>query len=629
MQTIVRLARLVRPYWKSFIVAVLAVLGDTATNLLQPWPLKMVFDNVFRAKPLAPGLATPIAAVFGPGREGVLYFALAATVALVILSGLCTFIQSFVMVRVASEVLFNLRRRLYWHILRLSLSFHEGRRTGDLSKTLMNDGQYVQEMIASGALDFAVSMLTLVGMVVVMFLLNWRFALIALSITPFLFATIYRFTPRIKKATRAVRRKDGAIADIVQEVLSSIRVVQAYTREDYEQSRFEQGNQQLVTMAIQTTRMRAALVPVADLLVAIGTALVLWYGAHEVLAQHLSMGTLLVYIAYLGRLYGPMRDLSKLSDTMYRASVGLERIYGVLETERAVRDLPGARPAGPLRGHIEFEHVSFGYRAKNLVLKDISFSIKPGQIAAVVGSTGAGKTTLASLIPRFNDPSEGSVRVDGHDIRSYTLASLRSQISLVLQETILFYGTVRENIAYGRPEATLEEIIAAAQTANAHEFIMELPEGYDTLIGERGVNLSGGQRQRIALARAIIREAPILLLDEPTTGLDASSEALVVQGMARLMEDRTVLVIAHRLSTIMRADLILVVEHGEIVERGTHQELLAQGGRYAELYELQFRGQAPVPHGDGLGAPHGNGLGARSDMKVEMGRDVHSRGTSW
>jgi ABC-type multidrug transport system fused ATPase/permease subunit len=282
-----------------------------------------------------------------------------------------------------------------------------------------------------------------------------------------------------------------------------------------------------------------------------------------------------------------------------------------------------------LRGHIEFEHVSFAYGTGAPTLKDITFSIEPGQVVALVGSTGAGKTTLASLIPRFADPSRGSVHVDGCDIRSYTLASLRSQIALVLQETVLFYGTVRDNIAYGRPDATLEDIIAAAQAANAHEFITALPQGYDTLIGERGVNLSGGQRQRIALARAIIREAPILLLDEPTTGLDASSEALVVQGMARLMEERTVLVIAHRLSTINRADLILVLEHGEIVERGTHQELLARGGRYAELYELQFRGQAPVPHGDGRGAPHGDGLGASSDTKVEMRGDVHSGRTSW
>jgi ABC-type multidrug transport system fused ATPase/permease subunit len=306
---------------------------------------------------------------------------------------------------------------------------------------------------------------------------------------------------------------------------------------------------------------------------------------------------------------------------MYRASVGLERIYGLLETERSVRDLPGARAAGPLRGHIEFEHVWFAYGAGAPTLKDISFSIEPGQVVALVGSTGAGKTTLASLIPRFNDPARGTVRVDGRDVCSYTLASLRSQIALVLQETILFYGTVRENIAYGRPEATRDEIIAAAKTANAHEFITALPDGYETLIGERGVTLSGGQRQRIALARALIRDAPILLLDEPTTGLDASSEALVVEGMARLMADRTVLVIAHRLSTIKRADLILVLEHGEIVERGTHQDLLARGGRYAAFYELQFRGQAPVPHGDGLGA--------RPDMKVEMGRNVRSRRTSW
>src|SRR5919201_7173158 len=342
MQTIVRLARLIWPYRKYVIVAFLAVLGDTMTSLLQPWPLKMVFDNVFRAKPLAPELATPIAAVFGHGREGVLYFALAATLVLVILSGISTLTQSFVMVRVANGVLFDLRRRLYWHILRLSLSYHEGRRTGDLSKTLMNDVDNVQDMVASGVLDLAVSSLTLIGMVVVMFLLNWRFALLGLSITPFLFATVFRFTPRIKKTVRKVRRKDGAISDIVQEVLSSIRVVQAYTREDYEQSRFEQENRQVVVMGNRASTLRASLGPVADLLVAIGTALVLWYGAHEVLAQHLSMGTLLVYIAYLGRLYSPMRDLSKLSDSMYRASVGLERIFGVLETERSVRDWPVA-----------------------------------------------------------------------------------------------------------------------------------------------------------------------------------------------------------------------------------------------------------------------------------------------
>jgi subfamily B ATP-binding cassette protein MsbA len=584
-------------------LAFLAALGETAAGLLQPWPLKVVFDNVFHSKQnLPPVIAQLVVAVFGSGRLGILYLALSAVLASAALSGVSTFTESFFMVRVANWVLYDLRRRLYWHIQRLSLSYHDERRVGELNSTLIGDIQVVQDMIANGVLDFVVSVLTLVGMAVVMVAINWRFALLALSITPFLFVIVYRYTLRIKQASRAVRRQEGRIASLAQEVLSSMRVVQAYTREDYEQRRFERENQQRVVAGIQASTLRSALAPLADLLVAIGTVLVLWYGAHEVLVGTMTSGSLLVFLAYLTRLYSPMRNLSKLSDIMYRASVGLERIYGVLETEHSVRDLPGARAAGPLRGHIEFAHVWFAYRAGEPTLKEITFSIAPGQVVALVGSTGAGKTTLASLIPRFNDPTQGTVRVDGCDVRSYTLASLRSQIALVLQETILFYGTVRENIAYGRPEATLDEIIAAAKTANAHEFIVALPDGYDTLIGERGVTLSGGQRQRLAIARAIIRDAPIILLDEPTTGLDASSEALVLDGMARLMAGRTVLVIAHRLSTIMRADLILVLEHGEIVERGTHQELLARGGRYRELYDLQFRGQAPVPHADGRAA---------------------------
>jgi ABC-type multidrug transport system fused ATPase/permease subunit len=289
-----------------------------------------------------------------------------------------------------------------------------------------------------------------------------------------------------------------------------------------------------------------------------------------------------------------MRDLSKLSDIMYRASVGLERVMEVLSTEQSIRDYPNAHAAPAFKGSIQFDHVWFSYREDTPTVEDISFTIEPGQVVALVGSTGAGKTTLAGLIPRFNDPNAGSVLIDGEDVRRYTLVSLRSQIALVLQETVLFHGSVRDNIAYGRPEATQHAIVAAARAANAHEFIEELPAGYDTWIGERGVMLSGGQRQRLAIARAIIRDAPIVLLDEPTTGLDASSEALVVDGMGRLMARRTILVIAHRLSTIMRADQILVLEGGRIVERGIHKELLAAGGRYAELFHLQFRGQAPV-----------------------------------
>src|ERR671934_342902 len=453
MMTIVRLAGLLRPYWKYLIIALLATLGDTAAGLLQPWPLKLVFDNVLHAtQHLPPALAHLVDALFGSSHLGILYLALALLVASAVLSGLSTFTESFIMARIANWVLYDLRRRLYWHVQHLSLSYHNERRVGDLMSTVTGDVQLVLDLIAEGVLDFVINVLMLVGMTVVMFAINWRFALLALSIAPFLFVVVYRFTRRSKKASRSVRKQEGRISSMAQEVLSSMRVVQAYTREDYEQQRFEDENQRRVVSGIQVSTLKATLAPLVELLVAVGTALVMWYGAHEVLVGRLTPGALLVFLAYLSRLYGPMRNLSKFSDVMFRASVGLERIYGVLEAEREVRDLPGARPAGPLRGHIEFEHVSFAYGTGAPTLKDITFSIEPGQVVALVGSTGAGKTTLASLIPRFADPAHGSVRVDGCDVRSYTLASLRSQIALVLQETILFYGTVRDNIAYGRAD---------------------------------------------------------------------------------------------------------------------------------------------------------------------------------
>ncbi|HXI39043.1 MAG TPA: ABC transporter ATP-binding protein, partial [Bryobacteraceae bacterium] len=322
--------------------------------------------------------------------------------------------------------------------------------------------------------------------------------------------------------------------------------------------------------------------------------LVLWYGARQVLADRLQAGALLVFLSYLTRLYKPMRELSKQSEVLSRAGAGLERILNLLRTEREVRDLPGAKVAPDFRGRIEFKNVSFAYRAGEPVLHNISFTVEPGRTVALVGSTGSGKTTLTSLVPRFQDADEGQVLIDGRDVRRYTLASLRGQIGMVLQDTVLFYGTVHDNIAYGRPEATFDEIVAAAKAANAHEFIERLPDGYGTLVGERGVNLSGGQRQRLAIARTILRNSPIILLDEPTAGLDASSEAVVLEGLNRLIEGRTALIIAHRLATIRYATSILVLERGQIVERGTHEDLLQKGGRYSELYRLQVHGRASV-----------------------------------
>jgi ATP-binding cassette subfamily B protein len=591
MATLIRFVTCLRPYLPFLALALLGALGETASDLLQPWPLKVLFDNIIAGKPLPPMLGGVVTAIFGESAAGVLYFALSAVLAIAVLNGASAFMQDFFMPRVGHWVLHDLRRQLYWHIQRLELAYHDQRRLGDLFSTLTSDIQAVRELIESALIGLMVNSLTLVGMIAIMLLIDWRFALLALSITPVLFVVVYRFTRRIKQASRDARRREGAVASVAQEVLSSMRVVQAFTREHHEQTRFEKENEQRVRAGIRHRTLQAQLKPMIELLVAAGTVLVLWYGTQQVLAGRLTPGALLVFAAYIGRLYKPVKELSKQIDILSRATVGLERVTDVLDTERRVQDLPGARIAPRFHGRIQFEDVSFAYRTGQPVLKNVAFTVEPGQMVALVGPTGAGKTTLIRLIPRFDDPDHGRIRIDDREIRGYTLASLRGQISLVLQETVLFYGTVRENIAYGRPEAGFEEIVAAAKTANAHGFIERLPNGYDTLIGEKGMTLSGGQRQLIAIARAAIRDAPILLFDEPTTGLDATSEGLVMEGLARLLTGRTAIVIAHRLTTISRADTILVLGRGEIVETGTHQALLAAGGRYAELYQLQFGGQ--------------------------------------
>ena len=416
---------------------------------------------------------------------------------------------------------------------------------------------------------------------------NWRFTLIALSIAPPLAAVVYSYTRRIKKASRAVRKKESELVSVVEEVLTSVRVVKAFAREDFEVSRFENESLQNVETALKARSIKAKLTPIVDVMVAIGTCLVLGYGARLALRGELSAGMLIVFLLYLGKMYKPIRDLSKSTDTVSKAMVGYERIQEVLEIESRVRDLPRAKSAPRFKGKIEFEHVNFAYDEKSPVLKDISFTVEPGQVAAIVGPSGTGKTTIISLLPRFYDPESGTVKIDGVDIRGYNLKSMREQISFVLQETLLFHATIAENIAYGKPDAGREEIIRAAKLANADEFIQKLPDGYDTLVGERGATLSGGQRQRIAIARAVIRDTPILILDEPTSGLDSASEQAVIEALDRLMKGKTSIVIAHHLNSIRHADIVFVVQDSELVESGTHDELVAAGGVYAELYKIQ------------------------------------------
>jgi len=411
--------------------------------------------------------------------------------------------------------------------------------------------------------------------------------LIALSVAPPLFVVVYVYTRKIKKAARDVRKKEIELVSTVQEVLSSIRVVQAFTREKYEQKRFETTSLENVEMSLQARAIKARLSPFVDIVVAVGTCLVLWYGARLVLSGQMLPGSLVVFVLYLGNMYKPMRNLSKMTDTISKAVVGYERTREVLETDSKVKDSPNAKKAPRFKGLIEFQDVSFSYTPDVPVLNGVNIRIEPNQVVAFVGPTGAGKSTIISLVARFYDPVSGVVKIDGADIRNYKLHSLRKQMSFVLQDTLLFRAPLWQNIAYGKPEASRAEIIKAAELANATEFIDRLPEGYDTMVGERGVTLSGGQRQRIAIARAVLRDSPILLLDEPTSALDASSEQLVVEALSRLMEGKTTIVIAHHLATIQKSDVIFVIKDCVIAEQGTHEELIKKGGVYSELYGLE------------------------------------------
>ena len=590
MQKKIRITDLLYPHWRTLTFAFIAVIGESLTDLLAPWPLKIVFDYVFGSKPMPDWLAAMVSLI-GTDKFSILNFAVLAVIVIAVFGAISSYVEKYLTTSVGQWVMHDLRRVLYSHIQRLSLSYHDQKRTGDLISRCTTDIDAVQSLISQVMLGMLVNILTLAGMMVVMLYLNWAFTVITLLVAPALFFVVYHYTHRIKNASRAMRRQEGEVVSVLEEVLSSIRVVKAFAREDYEQKRFERESRESVEKALEARNFKAKLPPLVEIIVATGTCLVLWYGARLVLTGSLTSGGLLVFLLYLGKMYKPMRELSKMTDTISKADVGWERIREVLEDETQVRDLPGAKRAPRFRGTIEFDHVRFAYNGNGPVLDDLSLQIEPGQMVALVGPTGAGKTTIVSLLPRFYEISSGAIRIDGFDIRKYRQKSLREQISFVLQETLLFRATVAQNIAYGKPQASHEEIVRAARLANADEFVDRMPDVYETMIGERGLTLSGGQRQRITIARAIIRNSPILILDEPSAGLDAESEKLVFDALENLMEGQTSIVIAHRLATVRRADVIFVIDRGRVVEQGTHEQLLARGGLYSRLYELQFQGE--------------------------------------
>jgi len=585
-----RIADLLRPHRGMLALGAVAVITESVVDLLEPWPLKVVIDNVLKTQPVRSGwLNHLILHYIGTEKLAVLKAAAIAFLVIACVGAISSYLNKYIITSVGQWVTHDLRLAIYSHIQRLSLAYHDTNPIGDVLSRVTSDIDSVQSFIVSGLMSAFINSVLLIGMVGVMSYLNWRFTLIALSVSPLLAAIVFSYTRRIKKASRETRKKEGEIVSVMQEVLSSIRVVKAFAREDYEQHRLEEESLEGVEMALQARSLKAKLSPLVEVIVALGTAMVLWFGARMAMDGTLSPGALIVFLFYVGKLYKPMQELSKMTDAYSKAAVGFERIREVLDTPGSVKDARSAKKLHRVKGEIEFDHVGFSYQDGEPVLKDVSFKIEPGQMVALVGPSGAGKTTVMSLIPRFYDPTSGSVRIDGHDVKQLQQKSLRRHIGFVLQDTTLFHAPVWSNIAYGKPTATREQIIRAAKLANADEFISKLPETYDTLLGERGVNLSGGQRQRIAIARAIICDTPILILDEPSSGLDAESEKLVFEALDRLTEGKTTVVIAHRLSTIKRADCIFVVSDGQVTEQGKHEELLALGGTYSELYDLQLQ----------------------------------------
>jgi len=580
---------LIRPYRSTLAVIFLCMLVETAMSLATPWPLKIILDNVIGDHKLTPWLHHLLHPMLERGDK--LHVAALAAVALVLIAivgSVASYIDNYYTESVGQWVAHDLRMRLYQHLQRLSLRYYSTHETGTILSTLTADIQTIQGFASSSTLNILVDLLTILCMLGLMFWLNWDFTLIAVAVTPFLLLFVSRFKKAVKKATHEVRKEQSAILAVAQQDLESIQVVKAFGQEKVEEKLLYDVSEATVGAALKARSIKALLSPVVNITVALCTAVVLWRGAALILAGTMTIGELTVYLAYLAKFFKPVKDLATTTNAVAQAAVGAERIRSILDTDAVIPENPDGLEPETLNGEIEFDHIAFGYDADNPILTDLNLKIKPGQFVGIVGPTGAGKSTVVSLIPRFYDVQSGTVHIDGHDVRDYKLKPLRDQIGYVLQDTVLFRGTILENIAFGRPDATKDEIIAAAKLANAHDFIIAMPNGYDTLVGDRGSTLSGGQRQRIGIARVMVRNSPILLLDEPTAALDSESEKLVIDALEKLMKGKTVIAIAHRLSTIRDADQIVVIAGGVVAESGTHDELMAKNGLYADLHRTQF-----------------------------------------